>query len=300
MAGMQSRAAPQRVRSAGALDAIVQIGAGYLLPRDVPIATLEDMTVLQTRTHPYLGWDALSARAFQARVDLQRTVYERATACCVTSEWAGASVVDDYCVPSEKVHVVGVGMNHVAAPVDRDWTRPRFLFVGIDWERKNGAGVLRAFARLREEVSGARLDLVGGHPPLDQPGAVGHGVLRLDVPHERERVEALYEQATCFVMPSHVEAAGIAYVEAAAAGLPSIATSVGGSNYLVGDGGIIVDPHDDDALLAAMRTLADPETAARIGAQAHRRSRMFTWKAVAGRIVSALEPAVERAYATAR
>ena len=30
----------------------------------------------------------------------------------------------------------------------------------------------------------ARLDLVGGHPPVDAPGVTGHGILRLDVPEQ--------------------------------------------------------------------------------------------------------------------
>ena len=92
-------------------------------------------------------------------------------------------------------------------------------------------------------------------------------------------------------MPSHYDAAGIAYVEAAAAGLPSIGTRNGGPGFLIGDGGIVVDPRDDEALLTAMRRLADPDTAARMGAAAKERSELFTWSAVARRLVRALEGA---------
>ena len=71
--------------------------------------------------------------------------------------------------------------------------------------------------------------------------------------------------------------------------MPSIGTSAGGSGYLIGDGGVIVDPGDDEALLAAMLRLADPETAERAGAAAKERSRLFSWDAVASRLLSALE-----------
>jgi glycosyltransferase involved in cell wall biosynthesis len=90
-------------------------------------------------------------------------------------------------------------------------------------------------------------------------------------------------------MPSFSEASAIAYVEAAAAGLPSIGTTSGGSDYLIGDGGVVVDPYDDDALLAAMLRLADPETAQRTGAAAKLRSELFTWPEVARRLLRALE-----------
>jgi glycogen synthase len=289
---LQTWMGPRALKRAGRLDGIVQIGTGFTLDTDVPIATFEDMTVLQTRTHPYAGWGLLSERAFNLRVTRQRRAYEDAIACCLTSRWAAESVIRDYGVAPEKVHVVGVGRNHSAPPeVERDWSEPRLLFVGLDWERKNGAGVLRAFARLRAELPGARLDLVGGHPPIDAPGVTGHGILRLDVPEQHDRLERLFAESTCFVMPSHSEASAIAYVEAAAAGLPSIGTSQGGSDYLIGDGGLIVDPADDDALLDAMRRLSDPETAERMGAAARRRSALFTWPAVARRLLRALDGA---------
>ncbi len=147
---------------------------------------------------------------------------------------------------------------------------------------------MRAFARLRSEIPEARLDVVGNHPPLHAPGVTGHGPLRLNVPAERARAEVLFQRATCFVMPSHFEASAIVYAEAAAAGLPSIGTSVGGSRELIGDGGRLVDPADDDDLLDAMRALAEPGTAERLGALSLERSALFTWRAVAERLLRAL------------
>jgi glycosyltransferase involved in cell wall biosynthesis len=288
MARVNTWAASGALRRAGQLDGIVQLGTGYTLRSDVPVVTYEDMTIPQTRTHPYSGWDLLTRRSFDSRMARQRHAYERALACCLTSPWAAESVIDDYGISPQKVHVVGIGCNHVAPALRRDWSEPRFLFVGLDWERKNGDGLLRAFARLREQLPAAKLDLVGGHPPLSQEGVTGHGVLRLDVRSQHEQLERLFAEATCFVMPSHSEASAIAYVEAGVAGLPSIGTSAGGSGYLIGDGGLIVDPGDDDALLAAMRSLADPATAEQTGAEARKRSRLFTWEAVASRLMRAL------------
>jgi len=101
-------------------------------------------------------------------------------------------------------------------------------------------------------------------------------------------MEGLFQQATCFVLPSRYEAAAIAYVEAGAAGLPSIGTSVGGGKELIGDAGRIVDPNDDEGLFAAMLELSRPETAQRLGDLARERSNLFTWPAVAQRVLRAL------------
>jgi glycosyltransferase involved in cell wall biosynthesis len=295
LATVTSWAAPGALRRAGRLDGVIQIGTGYTLRSEAPVVTYEDMTIPQTRTHPYAGWDLLTRRSFDSRMARQRHAYETAAGCCLTSPWAAESVLNDYGIAAEKVHVVGIGCNHVAPAIEREWGAPRFLFVGLDWQRKNGPGLLRAFARLREKLPEAHLDLVGGHPPLSQSGVSGHGVLRLDVPEQHDRLERLFAEATCFVMPSHSEASAIAYVEAATAGLPSIGTSAGGSDYLIGDGGLIVDPGDDDALLDAMRRLADPETAARMGVAAKERSRLFSWEAVSARVLATLEGARDEA-----
>jgi hypothetical protein len=291
LGALQSRAARGRLEALGKVDGIVQIGTGYTMPADERVVTFEDMTVAQVLEAPYPGWSALPAKAIQRRIDTQRRVYERAVACCTTTQWVADSVIRDYGIPAEKVHVVGVGRNREPVDAARDWSTPRFLFVGIEWHRKNGDGVLRAFGRLRDELPDARLDLVGGHPAIDQPGVEGHGVLRLGVPDEQAKLRALYAHATCFVMPSHQECSALAYTEAGAAGLPSIGSAVGGSAQLIGPGGLVVDPGDDDALLDAMRALAEPVEAQRRGALARRHAENFTWSAVGERLLRALAPA---------
>jgi glycosyltransferase involved in cell wall biosynthesis len=289
LSSLDSMASSRVLHKSMKLDGIVQIGAGYMLRTDAPIVTYEDMTVEQTKMFPYRGWDLLSERAFKSRVQLQRAVYQQAVACCLTSQWAARSVIDDYGVPAEKVHAVGVGCNHSAPQLPRDWGTPRFLFVGIDWERKNGAGVLQAFRSVRKIIPAATLDVVGRHPPLCEDGVTTHGVLRLDIPAEEERLSHLFAKTTCFVMPSFSEACGIAYVEAATAGIPSIGTVRGGSDFLIGDGGLVIDPYDIQALESAMIRLCDPATAARMGSAAKARSVSFTWPAIAERLLRALD-----------
>jgi glycosyltransferase involved in cell wall biosynthesis len=190
--------------------------------------------------------------------------------------------------PRESTHVVGCGRNaDIAPPLNRDWSSPRFLFVGHDWERKNGEGVLHAFRRLRASHPGAQLDVVGGHPPIDMEGVTAHG--RIDV-HHREgkgRLEHLFGRATCFVMPSWIEPLGIVYVEAAAAGVASIGTAVGGTATAIGDAGIRVEPADLRALLEAMTYFAQPDQARAMGQRALARSDQFTWRKVAERLLRA-------------
>ena len=149
--------------------------------------------------------------------------------------------------------------------------------------------MLEAFAKVRERVPEATLDLVGRHPRVALEGVHGHGILALDDPADRAMLTSLYAQATAFVMPSLHEPAGTVHVEAAAAGIPSIGTRNGGAATCIGEAGYVVDPASRDELFEAMLELCDADTAARLGALGREHARQFTWSKVAERLVRALE-----------
>lgn len=270
---------------------VVALGSGeQLIETSGPLVTYDDMTVAQAVEIAHPGPAALGERGTRRWRARQQRALRSATVCGAFSGWVVDSLVADYEIPRIRARVLGWGQNHLnAPPAARTWEQPRLLFVGIDWRRKNGDGVVRAFRRLREQQPAATLDVVGGHPPLDVEHVTGHGLLRLDRADERARLLRLYAAATCFVMPSWHEPGGIVYAEAGAAGLPLIATSAGGAGEFVRpDCGVLVDPGDDDALLAAMVRLSDPATAGTLGAAARKRSSLFTWPAVAERMLRGL------------
>ncbi|GAB3052562.1 hypothetical protein GCM10027053_10710 [Intrasporangium mesophilum] len=281
-----SRLAQRDLAAAGHVDAVVQIGTSYRVEHP-NLVTFEDLTIRQALGNPYFHWQHLDPRTVDARIVRQTDAYRRARAVCCATPWTAASVVGDYDIPSRKVHAVGVGTTHEMSAPDRDWSRPRFLFVGKDWEDKNGPVLLRAFADLLTTVPTATLDLVGHHPPVDQSGVTGHGFLSLSDPVAQEKLSELYAAATCLVVPTSFEPAGIVFLEAAAAGIPCIGTSRGGAADLIGPGGVTVDPADPLTLVAAMRHLCDPATAAAAGTAAAARVRLFTWPKVAERILAA-------------
>ena len=124
---------------------------------------------------------------------------------------------------------------------------------------------------------------------MDQPGVRCHGLLDPGDPGTREIIATLQKTATCFVMPSLHEPSAISYVEAALAGIGAIGTISGGSSTLIGDGGLVVDPRDDEGIAAAMRTFAEPRHAAEeFGGRGEARAALFTWPAVAQRLLDAL------------
>ncbi len=279
-----------RLAAAGKLDGIVQRGCEMVLPRGLRIVTYEDSTVAQARqSYPWPHLKGLSEGDLSRYGERQRRAYAAALACCCTTHWVARSITGSYGIPAERVFVVGNGQNHPSSESPpRDWSTPRFLFVGVNWVRKNGPAVVSAFARVRERYPDAQLDVVGEHPRLDAPGVVGHGPLSRSDSEHRERIAALYRSATAFVMPSLHEPAGIVYAEAASAGVPAIGSTNGGAATLIGPGGLTVNPLDGEEIYCSMLELADPDTARRMGDLARRHSELFTWRKVAERLVRAL------------
>jgi glycosyltransferase involved in cell wall biosynthesis len=91
---------------------------------------------------------------------------------------------------------------------------------------------------------------------------------------QRQDVPLLLAASDLFVMPSLREGFGVALLEAGAAGLPAVASSVGGIPEIVDDGvtGVLVPPEDHarlaDALVALLR---DPSRLQSMGHAARRR-----------------------------
>ncbi len=291
---LRSRVLGRRLAGAARLDALLVFNGLVVPPVGVPAVTYDDMTIPLALEYGYPHWRALPRRAVTGRMRLTAELYRRATACCTGTLLAADSLVREYRVPSAKVHVIGIGRSHEPLVRERDWSKPRFLFVGRDFERKGGPIVLAAFRRVRELRPEATLDIVGKHPPLDVPGVTGHG------PVHGRALEELFATATCFVMVAEKDAGGIAYTEAGAAGIPSIGTTGGAASEMIGRGGRTIDPRDLNALVGAMLEFADPQVARRVGILASKHAEWFTWRGTAERVLAALHGAGDQASGTTR
>lgn len=140
--------------------------------------------------------------------------------------------------------------------------RVPLVMLGQDWGERHA---LEALARARG-VEGSILWL-------------GH------VAEERE-FRAIYRGATVFVLPSEWEAFGLVLLEAMAAGLPIVATSVGGVPEVLANGaaGRLVPYGDPHALARTLgELLRDRSARAELSAAGHERVRAFTWDAAVER-----------------
>jgi glycosyltransferase involved in cell wall biosynthesis len=105
----------------------------------------------------------------------------------------------------------------------------------------------------------------------------------------RTDVADVLAAADLAVLPSRWEGSPLAAHEALAAGIPLIATGVGGIPLLVGDAARLVPPEDSTALAAALRELLDdPPAAAELGRRGEARAAAWPDAEVTARAVLAV------------
>ncbi len=166
--------------------------------------------------------------------------------------------------------------------------------------RKGLDRLLDAMQLLPEDV---RLTIIGDGQDRERLASIaaplGERVCFLREADDAER-DAWYAAADVFALPvrdegDDVEGFGIVFLEAALAGLPSVAGASGGAVEAVADGetGLLVDPHDPQAIAGAIQRLrADPGLRRRLGrAGRERAKRDFRWEDRWGKLREALRNA---------
>jgi glycosyltransferase involved in cell wall biosynthesis len=142
-------------------------------------------------------------------------------------------------------------------------------------EQKDQRALVDAAPAILERFADARF-VVAGDGPLRAKLEARAAGLPFDFLGERGDVPELLAGFDVFAFPSLFEGLCLAVIEAQAAGVPVVATPVGGIRETVVDGetGLLVPPNDPPALAAAVcRLLDDPALAARLAHEARRRVR---------------------------
>ena len=208
--------------------------------------------------------------------------------------------------PHGRIEIIAPGVEHAFfAPGDQAGARrainvdpdiPFVLFVGRIQPLKGPDVAIRALAAL--ERPDAQLAIVGGSSGrngdvqasearalVDELGL--HDQVHFIEPKPHHILSTWYRAADVVLVPSRSESFGLVALEAAACGVPVVASAVGGLLSLVDDGetGYLIEGRKPADYADAMRTiLNDSELAASMGKAAVERAKAYTWRAAAERL----------------
>ena len=282
----------QLTARAGGFDLIVQMQT-LCSPRSAsvraPYVIYTDNTMALTQRHrpasalipPGMLADWL---AFETRV------CQDAEAVFTFSEFARASVLEDYGCAPERVLAVGTGANqHLPEPAPAPDGPPRVLFIGREFERKGGRVLLEAWGHVHAQHPEAELLIAG--PRQDPAAGVALGVRYLGR-LSRAQLAEQYRGASVFVLPSLFEPWGFVFIEAMGYGLPCVGADCCAMPEIIDADttGLLAAPGDAQSLADAILTLlADPGRARAMGRAGHAKAlERYTWGRVADRVLDHL------------
>jgi phosphatidylinositol alpha-1,6-mannosyltransferase len=246
----------------------------------------------------------LSSRQFSATM---RLVYRRASAAIANSRNT-ARMIDSIGWAHGKTHVVypGVDSQRFRPNADDGSLRARLapggetvlLSVARLQKRKGHDLVIKALPELLRHAPRLRYIIVGDGDQRESLRAlVGQlhleSVVQFEGAVHDDALPAYFSACDVFVLPTRVEpydfeGFGIVYLEAAAAGKPSVGGRNGGVPEAVAEGetGVLVSGENVEELVAALRTLCASASARhRMGAAGRARAlRDFTWEKAAAAV----------------
>ncbi len=229
-----------------------------------------------------------------------------ADAICVSCTEEERQFIELYGNPPGTLEIVAPGVEHAFfAPGEKRGARhalgiafdvPVLLFVGRIQPLKGLDVAVQALAQL--QAKNAQLIVVGGasgsegneelEKVMQLARSLGvHNNIRFVEPQAHHMLSTYYRAADVVVVPSRSESFGLVALEAAACGIPVVASAVGGLLTIIDDGetGYLV-PRRDPALFAGHidELLAHPTMALAMGAKAAEKARHYTWSFAAARL----------------
>jgi glycosyltransferase involved in cell wall biosynthesis len=237
-----------------------------------------------------------------------------ATRVLADSQATAADLRQHLGVPSHRITVVYPGFiptrqrvmdsDRVQATLARYGVRPPyFLYVGTLQPRKNLVRLAQALARVLARASAERPDAA---PPIlvlaGKPGwlsdqvlppiaalGLGDRVRTLGYVPEAD-LPALLTGAAALAFPSLHEGFGFPILEAQACGAPVLTSTTSSCPEVAGEGALLVDPHDVDAIAGGLwRLLTEPALAQRLTEQGAANVRRFRWESAARQVFAVLE-----------
>ncbi|MBM3729342.1 MAG: glycosyltransferase family 1 protein [Actinobacteria bacterium] len=241
-----------------------------------------------------------------SREDAESSIIGCTDAICVSCTEEERQFRSLYGIPPGTIEIVAPGVEQAFfAPGEKRGARhalrlpvdvPVMLFVGRIQPLKGLDVAVETLARLADRR--ARLVVVGGASGNEGESEVARirslieslGVVdRVDfvAPQAHHMLSTYYRAADVVIVPSRSESFGLVALEAAACGVPVVASGVGGLITIVEDGvtGHLVADRSPDVFASHVdRILSHPVQAAAMGARAAENARRYTWSFAAARL----------------
>ena len=238
----------------------------------------------------------------------------RLTRVITVSESSKRDIVEHAGVPEERITVTPLAADsQLYFPRDKEnatsriraryGVQPPYIFYlsRIEHPGKNHVRLIRAFARLKAtRTVPHQLVLAGSdwlradevHRAAADSGCAAEILFTGFTP--AEDLPDLYCGADLFVFPSLYEGFGLPVLEAMSCGVPVACSNLSSMPEVAGDGGLLFDPYDEEAMAETIRSvLMDANVQKHYARLGLARSKEFSWSRTAVRTLEVIRAAAE-------
>lgn len=215
-------------------------------------------------------------------------------AIIVDSEFTKQELLDIFHLHETQIHVIHLGVSSIYSDKYSEksiqkfrnkynLTKPVILYTGSLKPHKNVEVLIRAFAQMKHRsnlqlaFSGESITKKNNLWNLIKENGITKDVVEIGRISRRELALA-YHAASVVVLPSLYEGFGFSVLEAMAAGTPAIGSRAGSIPEIMGNGGILFDPHSIENLTTVLeKVLSDTEYRSRIIKNGYKNVERFSW-----------------------
>lgn len=226
-----------------------------------------------------------SSKELSRKIKVQKRIYDTVEAAFFMGNWVTEGMKELYPELAHKFFFAGGGVNKDFSldDITLDDKEPIVLFVGIDFLRKGGDLVLKAFNILKENYhSNAKLYIAGpsrfDNDKLEDVYFLGNV--------SRQELSLILKKSTIFCMPSRFEAYGLAFPEALSFGNLCIGRNCYEMSYFINDkNGKLIEGDNVEKLADFMYDLLEDKKKLQVAIDNIDKVRdYYSWNLVAKRI----------------
>ena len=213
------------------------------LETEIPIVYLRD-TTFQLFIDYYPSFFGLNEKDKKEGNEIEKNALDRAWKIIYSSKWAAESALNYYQAEVSKISIIDFGANLLYEPqkkyIPSDSRNEvcNILFIGVDWIRKGGEVAYKAFLKLQKEGFNCKLTIVGCNPKLTEGTENIEIVAFLDKKNNLDfyKLFNIYLRSHFLLLPTTADCTPVVISEAAAFGIPVIATDTGGISAVIHEG----------------------------------------------------------------
>lgn len=226
-------------------------------------------------------------------------ILDRSDAIITVSHYSKKDILKYFDLDPEKIFVTHLATDKIFRPMNisfcKTFIKEKYninddfiLYLGGFSERKNVAGVIKAYAKVKKDLQNTKLTIIGS--PREEYKVLNDLITKYKLENDviftgfvpLNELPIFYNAALTFVYPSFYEGFGLPPLECMSCGTPVITSNTTSIPEIVKGCAITINPSDIDDLAAAIfEVLTDSDLYNMLTLNGLNRAKQFSWKSTA-------------------